>query len=106
MRATTATTGIVTIRNNSNGQFAELDVSGPDFPLCLTTAVWMVYGVDNVPLANFGNVAFDEVSATLTNGTVVGPTSPNGVVIDIARNGTVFTETSLGDQNVNVRYTQ
>ncbi|KIP06553.1 hypothetical protein PHLGIDRAFT_72512, partial [Phlebiopsis gigantea 11061_1 CR5-6] len=106
VEVTSATTGVVTISNNSNGQSARVDVAGPDFPLCLTTASWVVYGVTDVPLPDFGSVVFDEVSTILTNGTVVGPTSPNGVVIDLARNGTVFAETSLGSESVTVQYAQ
>lgn len=106
--ATSTTTGTASIVNHSNGQAATESIDGP--ALCEQDAEWIVedfvYSDRQVPLADFGNIIFTEAEATMVNGTTAGPKFADARILDLLLNGTVYTQTSVDDSSVTVKYTQ
>ena len=106
VRATNGTDGTITVTNYSTGQCVSKTFSGS--ALCLQDAEWIIENASDpgYPPAAFETFSLTDARATLTNGSVVGPTSAGAKVLELESGGEVYTETSPGENSVTVRYTQ
>jgi hypothetical protein len=103
-----ATSGTLTIKNNSKGQTVSKAVTS-SAKLCQTNAEWIVEDFEEcegsscslVPFANFGTVEFTGASATTTSGGTVTPAG--ATVIDIEQNS-ILTKSSVSGSTVTVVY--
>lgn len=110
VNATSTTAGSVLVENLTTGKSATRSVgaqSGQD--LCQNSAQWVVrdYEIVNtlpVPIANWTDVAFENVSAATTDGTVVPPNGPDSSLVNIIFAGELQSKASAGDDNVDVLY--
>ncbi|KAF5391596.1 hypothetical protein D9757_002547 [Collybiopsis confluens] len=102
-----ATSGTLTIKNNSKGQTVSKAVTS-SAKLCQTNAEWIVEDFEEcegsscslVPFANFGTVQFTGASATTASGTL---TPAGATIIDIEQN-TILTKSSVSGSTITVVY--
>ena len=106
IQMTSATSTILTLSKNSGEQVQQIPLNVALGDICLKSPGWFVRAEGSRPLLNFEDVSFDGARATFNNGTSIGPQAEGSTVVDIERDGTVFTETGLGEQSVSIRYTQ
>ncbi|KAF7982654.1 hypothetical protein HWV62_27103 [Athelia sp. TMB] len=103
--ATSATTGIATIENNTSGQKVTQEISSSS-PLCQQDAEWIVedYSVNGAPVIfdDFGTVTFTAASASMSNGTSIGPSGAG--LVDIQQNGQNLTLSSTSYSGVTIQY--
>ena len=103
--AVNPTSAVITMRQGP--QNAAVRVVAPDSPLCLSSPGWFVYNEMEPPLADFGTATYAGARATFADGgETTGPTDPRTVLTDILRNGALFTNTAVAENEVRVRYTQ
>lgn len=80
--------------------------------LCQFDAEWIVEDFEEcdgddcglVPFANFGQLQFTEAEATTLSGTVVVPSEPEAIVIDILQNDVQLTVSGVVGGLVTVTY--
>ena len=101
-----ATSGFVTVINESSGLSNFTTISGP--PLCQQSVAWMLERAlssdELLPLPEFGSLNYTMSFASTESGSVVDPSSSTATVYDVVQNGTVVTETVPGFQNVTIKY--
>ena len=102
--AFTATFGEARIENLTNGNTVSESLTS-SIPLCLQGAEWMVEDIAlNLPLANFGTVAFtDAVAGSILAGTYT-PSGSNVSLIDMVENNQVVASTSASGSSVTIKY--
>ena len=103
--ATSTTTGIATIENNTSGKKVTQDISSSS-PLCQQDAEWILedYTVNGTPVIfdDFGTLTFTGASASLSNGTSIGPSGAG--LVDIQQNGQNLTSSSTSYSGVTIQY--
>lgn len=102
--AHSSTSGAATIKNLSNGQLQQVELSS-DYALCRQNAEWIVenpadqYG-DLLPFANFGRVTFYDATASGR-----GAYSPHGANIAIIQqDDDTLTSVSTDGSSVTITY--
>ncbi|GJE96332.1 peptidase G1 domain-containing protein [Phanerochaete sordida] len=105
VEADSATTGYITIANEVNGQEVWESLSSTS-PLCQQDAEWIVEDYEEngslVPLANFGTVEFDTITAITTAGDYFG--NDNATQFDIQQTKTLTKVTFPDTGTVSVTY--
>ena len=106
--ATSLTSGTTTFTNNSKGKSVTFSANST-FPLCMQDAEWIVEDFTDelesaAMLPNFDLVHFKDASVIASDGSVLRPSDVNAWTIDIRKNGTVYTSSTLDNTSVTCKY--
>ncbi|VDB91511.1 unnamed protein product [Peniophora sp. CBMAI 1063] len=106
--ASSLTSGTAVIENTTTGKKVSHTFNNQTQALCETNAEWIVEDFESngsqVDFANFDKVTFTNATATLKDGSTVGPTGAD--ILDIKMNNTIYTDCSADDSSVTCSYSK